>query len=107
MVDAARAELVAEAEAAAATPTGSSLPGISAFERGRVESLKKIPAEETVPAFAGMLVGADGTLWVREFRLPGEPKAERWFRMGPGSRWLASKTLCRILYGLGAGLRGR
>jgi len=90
LVDAARAELVAEAKAAAA-PTGSSLPGMVAFQRGRIESLNEMPAEETVPAFAGLLVGADGTLWVREYRLPGEPKTERWFRMGRDFRangWL-------------------
>lgn len=106
LADAVRAELVAEAEGAGARPRGASLPGLAAFQRGRIESLKRMPAEETVPAFAGLLVGADGSLWVREYRLPNEPKAERWFRMGPDFRpdgWLDVPESGRLLaagYGL-------
>ena len=106
VADAARAELVAEAEGGAVTPRGSSLPGMAAFQRGRIESLKKMPAEETVPAFAGLRVGADGRLWVHEYRLPGEPGAQRWFRMGPDFRpdgWLEVPENGRLLaagYGL-------
>lgn len=85
-IEAARAELLADAQEAAATTTGSSMPALSALQRGRVESLRDRPAEETIPAFAGLLVGADGTLWIREYPLPGEPKGQRWFRMGEDFR---------------------
>lgn len=106
LVDAVRAELLEQARGTGTRQRSVSLPGLAAFKEGRIESLKEMPAEETVPAFADLLVGADGTLWVQEYRLPEEPKEERWFRMGPGFRpdgWLdvpAGGRLVAAGYGL-------
>ena len=85
MAAAARAQLVAEAKAAGSA-SGGPLPGMTEYRRGKIESIEKLPAEATLPAFSDLLVGADGIVWVREFRIPGEPKAERWFSMGTDFR---------------------
>jgi len=85
LVDAERARRVGEAEArkAAAADRPSRFGDMGAMEDRNIDIAKKIPAEETLPAFKRMLAGSDGRLWVQEQPRPDEG-GERWFRMTSG-----------------------
>lgn len=47
-----------------------------------------MPRKEAYPPVAGLLVGADGHLWVKEWSSSGTGMPDRWSVFGPSGRWL-------------------